>query len=60
MPGDTEIATEIGKGVNWLLDNRQPNGLWTLYPQGSSSVAHRVSLSNSGLAIVALHQALRA
>lgn len=60
MPENPEIATEIRKGVNWLLDNRRPDGLWTLYPQGTRGGAHRVSLSNSGLAIVALHQALRA
>lgn len=60
MPEDHEIAAAIRRGVNWLLDNRQPNGIWTLYPLGTSSAAHKVSLSNSGLAIVALHQALQA
>lgn len=60
MPDHPEIAAEIRKGVTWLLDSRESNGLWQLYPQGTTTAAHKVSLSNSGLALVALHRALRA
>jgi hypothetical protein len=54
-----DVANRIREASNWLLNARQPHKLWTLYPEGTTSGAKRISLSNSGLSIVALHRALR-
>lgn len=55
------IAARMRQAVDWLLDQKPRDSLWQLYPQWqNSSAAQRISLSNSGLVIFALHQYDRA
>jgi hypothetical protein len=55
-----QVSRAIRKGVDWMLKSRNKDALWVLYPDWPLASAQRVSLSNSGLSLVALHQVLRA